>query len=224
MDVVASRLPSSELIAGWMRAAVPQLDRTQQQVALTLTRLLTTGEPVLPGRVSAELALTQAAVDAAIADLRTVSCDDSGRVTSACGLTLSKTDHQIRWMDAPATQLYTWCAWDPFLLADLVGGPLASMSICPVTKERITVRLDAGGSWRAKPPTTVLSFSLADLSRVGSIGEAFCPLLRFLASSAVGADWTARHDNVILLSIEDAAELARAVNRMCFAAVLGPNG
>ena len=218
MDGLASRLNAGELIARWLATAVPELDATRQRVAVALTRLLAEGEPISVRHLATAVALPEAAVEEALGGLRTVSRDEQGRATSACGLTLSATDFRLSYR---GRSLYTWCALDTFLVAGLLGGDVRSDSCCPVTGEPVSVHAGPGGVRFAEPASAVMSLSLADLSRPGPIGAAFCRHVKFFASGETCERWLAGERDVVPVALDEAGELADTLNRATFPAALG---
>ena len=202
-------------------AAVPTLTLDQQQVALTLTRLLAAGEPVTLERVCEVVGLTSERGEAALAGLRSVVRDEHGRAVTCCGLSLRETPHLLM---VNERRLYTWCAWDVLFLPELLGRTVRATSRCPVSGERISVELGPGRTPTVCPASAVLSFVLPDPSPTADPYQSFCHFVNFFNSPESGLEFASTNERVFLLSVEEGYRLGQAVNRACFAAVLPPEG
>ena len=201
--------------------SVPTLDLEQQQVALTLTRLLAAGEPVALERVCEVVGLTPERGEAALAGLRSVVRDERGRAVTCCGLSLRETAHLLM---VDERRLYTWCAWDVLFLPELLGRTVRATSRCPVSGEQISVELGPGRTPTVCPASAVLSFVLPDPSPTADPYLSFCHFVNFFDSPEAGLEFVSGNEHLFLLSVEEGYRLGQAVNRACFAAVLPPGG
>jgi hypothetical protein len=114
--------------------------------------------------------------------------------------------HRIR---HAGTGLYAWCAWDPLFLARVIGD-LDVTTADPVTGQAITYRIRGGGTITgASHPGSVLSFLRPDQPWDGDVITAFCHYVRHFTSPATAEQWTAARPGTFVLSLDEAAELAR---------------
>lgn len=199
-------------------ASVTTLSLMAQQVLVTIVRLLAEGESVALPRVATSLDLPVGQVEAVVGRLRTASRDAEGRVTACFGLTVEETPHRVVIDDR---ELHTWCAWDALLLPALLADRVRCSSPCPVTGETLEVEVEPTGEIAARPPSTVMTFALFEGPPGERLRESFCELVRFVSDSDAAERWTSALDNTIVLRLEEAARLARAVDEACCPDVLG---
>jgi alkylmercury lyase len=210
--------PAPDDIARRVLAAVPDLDATQQRVAMTLTRLLSQGAPVGLDRLTAVVDLPGVEVRRAVEDLRTARRGEDGRLIACCGLTLRETPHRLH---VAGRSVYTWCPWDALMLPQILGTPVRSTSPCPMTQDVITVTVRPDGGHAARPGTAVMSFTAPSPDPGADVVATFCNLVRLFSSSASCVAWIADRRDVLMLTLDDACRLAHTVTRTCFGAVLG---
>jgi alkylmercury lyase len=142
--------------------------------------------------------------------------DDCGRVIGFWGLALTEMPHRI---SHAGIDLYAWCAWDPLFLAR-VAGDLAVATADPVTREAITYNIGADGAIAsASHPGSVLSFLRPDRPWGNDVMTAFCHFVLQFASRATAERWTGDHPGTIVISLGDAAELARRHAARAFGAL-----
>jgi hypothetical protein len=104
-------------LAQELAAARPQLDATQQPLALTLYRLLAQGRPVSPEQIAEQAGVDAGRVAGLLERRYGVELDANRSVVGFWGLTSSPTPHRL---DIDGQRLYAWCAWDT-LSYDWVG-------------------------------------------------------------------------------------------------------
>jgi hypothetical protein len=122
------------------------------------------------------------------------------------GLALAEMPHRIR---RAGIGLYAWCAWDPLFLARVIGD-LQVATADPVSGEAITYRIDADGVVTgASRPDAVLSFLRPGQPWDGAVIATFCHYILHFTGPATAQQWTAAHPGTSVLSLGDAAELAR---------------
>ena len=114
--------------------------------------------------------------------------------------------HQIR---HAGRDLYAWCAWDPLFLARVIGD-LQVATADPVTGEAIAYCIGADGVLTgASHPDAVLSFLRPDQPWDGAVIATFCHYVWHFTGPASAQQWTAAHPGTFVISLGDAAELAR---------------
>ena len=144
--------------------------------------------------------------EAALRSWPAVFRDTRGRVTGFWGLALTGTPHRVR---HAGTDLGAWCAWDPLFLARVIGD-LDIATTDPVTGEVITYRIARDGTITgASHPDAVLSFLRPGQPWDDDVTTTFCRYVRHCTGPATAQQWTAAHPGTFVISLGDAAELAR---------------
>jgi hypothetical protein len=139
-------------------------------------------------------------------------------VTGFWGLALAKTPHRIR---HTGVDLCAWCAWDPLFLAYVIGD-LQVTTADPVTSEPITYRTGPDGAITgASHPGSVLSFLRPGQPWDDDVMTTFCHYVLHFTGPASAERWTAAHPGTFVISLGDAAELARRHAARAFAAAPG---
>lgn len=200
---------------------MPALDEAEQRVALVLYRLLAEGAPVPPERIAERADIDAARVSGLLKTWPGVYLAE-GRVVGFWGLALDEMPHRLRVDDR---ELRAWCAWDTLFLPELIGKPASVASPCPVTGETITLEVIPGeGVIGLSPRSAVLSLLRRDEPFAADTIMSFCHFVHFFASPEAGAEWTARHPDTFLLSIDDGFEIGRLTNRARFDAAVRDAG
>ncbi len=106
----------AEKIAG----AMPDLNATEQRVAVAVYRLLAAGAPVSPAMVAQRIDLSPDHVGQMLKEWPGVFYDKQERVLGFWGLSLGEMPHRFR---VEGKQLYTWCAWDSLFIPASSGKP-----------------------------------------------------------------------------------------------------
>ena len=102
-----------------------------------------------------------------------------------------------------------WCAFDPLFLARVIGG-LQVTTADPVTGETIAYHIGGDGTISgASHPHAVLSFLRPSQPWDDDVMTTFCHYVWHFSSPATARRWTAAHPGTFVLSLDDAAELAR---------------
>jgi alkylmercury lyase len=190
-----------------LAAAAPRLGEDHQRLAAAVLRLLASGEPVTVLVAAAVAGIPESAARQALLSWPAVFWDDQGRVTGFWGLALAgMRPHRIRhaW-----TELSAWCAFDPLFVARVIGD-LQVATTDPITGEAITYRISQDGAITdASHPRAVLSFLHPDQPWDDNVMTTFCHYVLHFTSPATARRWTAGHPGTFMVSLDDAAELAR---------------
>ena len=209
--------PSVDAIDAALAVAAGSPGEEEQRLAVAVLRLLAAGKPVgipaaaaaarLPGTRAAQLLRSWPAV----------FWDGQDQVTGFWGLALARTPHRIR---RAGTGLYAWCAWDPLFLARVIGD-LEVATADPVTGQAIIYRISGDGVITgASHPDAVLSFLSPDQPWDDDVMTTFCHYVLHFTGPATALRWTAAHPGTFVISLEDAAELARRHVARFFAGAL----
>jgi len=189
-----------------LTAATPRLDEDGRRLAAALLRLLAAGEPASVPAAAAAAGLPARRAGQLLRSWPGVFWDDRGQVTGFWGLALAPMPHRIR---RGITDLHAWCGFDPLFLA-LVIGDLQAATADPVSGEAISYHLARDGAISgASHPHSVLSFLRPSQPWDDDVMTAFCHYVWHFTSPATAQRWTAAHPGTFVLSLDDAAELAR---------------
>jgi alkylmercury lyase len=140
-------------------------------------------------------------------------------VTGFWGLALAEMPHHIR---HAGRDLYAWCAWDPLFLARVIGD-LQVATADPATAEAITCRIGADGVVAdASHRDSVLSFLRPRQPWDGTVITTFCHYVWHFTGRASAEQWTAARPGTFVISLGDAAELARRHAARAFGAGSAP--
>lgn len=168
--------------------------------------LLADGHPVQSQTLAARLGWQPQEVEEQLARVSDLEWDGAGQVVG-WGLTLRPTAHHL-WLRSK--WLSTWCAFDLLLYPAILGVEAWGETTCPVTQQSIRFLVAPTRVIEIHPQTAVLSLVLPrapeDCSRTF-----FCERSHGFASQRVASVWQATHPSAIVLSVEDAASLARQV-------------
>ena len=144
--------------------------------------------------------------------------DGRGQVTGFWGLALAPMPHRIR---RGVTDLHAWCAFDPLFLARVIGG-LQVTTTDPVTGETIAYHIGGDGTISgASHPHAVLSFLCPSQPWDDNVMTTFCHYVWHFTSPATARRWTAAHPGTFMLSLDNAAELARRHAARAFGVTCG---
>lgn len=204
--------------------AFPHLTELEQRLGLELYRLLLRGEAVGAEALAAASGTAPSAVLAALGGgLRNLVLYDADarHVTGYGGLSIKPTVHEFRVGDS---RLYTWCAWDSLFIPELIQSVCRIRSTCPETGDGLELRVGPNGTQEVTPPDLVMSFlapedGICDCPTAEGIA-AFCDYVRFLATPEAGEQWVSRYPGVFVITVDEGMELARALNRARYSAVL----
>jgi hypothetical protein len=146
----------------------------------------------------------------------TVFWNDHDQVAGFSGLALAgMPPHRVR---HAGVDLSAWCAYDPLFLARIIGD-LQVATADPVTGEAITYHISRDGQIDgASHPHAVLSFLRPDKPWGDDVQTTFCHYVLHFTSPATATRWTAAHPGTFVISLDDAAELARRHTARTFAA------
>jgi alkylmercury lyase len=199
-----------------LTAAMPGLDQQGQRLAAALLRLLSAGAPVSIAAAAAASRMPVSQAEGLLRSWPAVFWGDRGRVTGFWGLALAEMPHRIR---HAGVDLYAWCAWDPLFLAYVIGD-LQVSTADPITGEAITYGIGPNGAITgASHPGSVLSFRRPDQPWGDDVMTTFCHhVLHFTAKSSADR-WVTAHPGTFVISLGDAAELARRHAARAFGSV-----
>jgi alkylmercury lyase len=217
-----TNVPDIDALAGILAAAMPRLDATEQQIALTLIGQLALGAPVSVSHLAGAAELSEVQITNTLDHLPGVFRDEEHRVVGFMGLTVVEMGHHRIYLDG--RPLSAWCAWDTLFLPELLGETAYVTSRSPNSGAEISLTVTPTGPTDLAPADTVVSFLLPETEFDAGIIQRFCHFVHFFASPEDGARWTAEHPGTFLLTVEDAYRLGELTNRAAFGTALVPGG
>jgi hypothetical protein len=179
----------------------------EQRLAAAVLRLLSAGEPAGIAAAAAAAGVPESEAGPTMRSWPAVFWDDRDQVVGFWGLALAgMPPHRI---SRAGTELSAWCAWDPLFLA-LVIGDLQVTTADPVTGEAISYHIGPDGAITdASHPGSVLSFLHPGRPWDDDVITTFCHYVRHFTSPATAEAWTASQPGTFVISLADAAGLAR---------------
>jgi alkylmercury lyase len=211
-------------IAEAIMAAMPALDRTDQQIATAVHRLMAKGEPVEPSAVCR--AVDDVSVDRVNERLNSwpgVFRDGTGRVVGFWGHAIAKLDPECR-LVADGKTTYAWCALDTLFIPAIIGKAVRVEASDPISGEEVTLVVERDGAREVKPAGALVSMVIPDGPFGYDVIESFCHRVLFFASEETGTQWVAEHDGTTLLPVEKAFELGRLLSDRVAPDVYGAAG
>jgi len=164
--------------------------------------LLRGSGPVSPERLATAMRLSCSEVEALL--------PSSGLVVAPSGhLHLSPGPHQIH---LNGETLSGWCALDTLLFPLLMGHAARVVSTCPATGRPIRLTVTSQGTQDLDPQAAVVSLLLpGETTNAGNVQETICTYGNFFVDREHASSWPDLHPDAVLLSVEDAAHLAREI-------------
>ena len=193
------------------------LDGREQELALGLYRRLAEGEPVSAAALAADLGRQEAEVAGALEGWPGLFRAEDGRVISFWGLAIPEMPHSFR---VNGRRLFTWCAWDALFIPELIGQTADVESRPPAGGEKVRLVVEPNAVREVEPETAVVSMLAPAEAFDYRVMTSFCHYVHFFPSPAEGEEWVAEHEGTFLLSVPEAHELGRLVNRKQFGPLL----
>jgi len=188
-------------------AAIGRLEEDGQRLAVAVFRLLSAGHPVSVPAAADTAGVPEPQAASVLRSWPAVFWDERGQVTGFWGLAMAgMPPHRIL---RGGTELSAWCAWDPLFLGRIIGG-LQVSTADPATGEAITYNISRDGAITgASHLGGVLSFLRPGRPWDDDVMISFCHYVRHFTSPATARQWTAGHPGTFVISLDEAAELAR---------------
>ena len=194
---------------------LPTLDVGDQNLSLELYRLLAQGQPV-PREALAERANVSIETVGRFLDRWPgVFSDPEQRVIGYWGLSIPTADSSPHRLTIGGRQLNAWCAWDTLFLPQLLSETVKIESVSPEGGAVVRLTVTPDRVERVDPPSAEMSFLLPDPAdaRDDVLGT-FCHFVHFFPSRGTGESWVTKHVGTFMMSIDEAAHIARRKNEM----------
>jgi alkylmercury lyase len=180
---------------------------------LPFLQLLAEGKPVEPRHLATVAQCSLEEIQAVVPS-SDVEVDQAGNIVG-WGLSLVPTPHQFHLGE---NTLSTWCALDALVFPALIGRTAHVVSTCPATGKTVSLTVTPTHIERLEPASAVVSARApgadTDLCHVRG---GFCMQGHFFATREAAATWPELHPQAVLLSVEEAASLGRALARRILA-------
>jgi len=209
-----------EELASSISAAMPTLDPTDQQIAITTYRLLAEGTPLATQAIADAVGVPVARVEAALESWPGVYRDDSGRVAGFWGLAIAPLDPEYS-LQIDGKSSFAWCALDTLFIPPLIGKAVNVQATDPVNGQRVSLVVDGKGVRDVTPPGAVVSMVIPDGPFGYDVIESFCHKVLFFASEESGRSWVAEHEGTTLLTVQEAFEVGRFAPELVYPDVFG---
>lgn len=197
--------PTYDEVVNGLASADPGLTTEEQRTALALLRQLALGEPVTAEAVAARTGADPGDVAASIDRFPGVYRDDDGRVVGFWGL--SVVEFPPHRYTVGGRELWTWCAWDPFILTPWLGGEAEVSSVDARTQEPISFRIADGRPRDLSHEQLTLSFLLPEDGWETDVIATFCHFVHFFGDVDRARAWTDEHPGTFVLPLDDAVRL-----------------
>ena len=144
-----------------------------------------------------------------------------GGVLGFGGLSAAPMPHRFK-LDGRA--LWTWCAWDSLFIPEILGEVARVESKDPQSGATIRLTVTPEGVEAKEPATTVVSFVAPDAKQFNSSADnvmaSFCHFVFFFESRESGEAWATDHEGTFLVTLDEAADLAKRMNARSWGAAL----
>lgn len=209
------------VLAAEFTAAHPDLDPSQQRLALATYRLLGEGRPFRPEELARRGDLPTEEVASFFDEWPMVQRDRQGRVVAFGGLTLEPTSHAL---EVDGRTLHTWCALDTLFLPELLGRPARIRSTSPETGETISLTVDGAGVHDVAPEGAAMTLHGVGGFDLQNVVGTFCCYVHFFASEQAARAWAERSEGTYVASIAEGFEYGRLYNHAQLGAALEEDG
>ncbi len=217
---------TNDLERYWEALAVvlPSFAPDEQSAAITLYRELAKGSPVSAEQFADALGVP-ASRARELLESDSIGClvypDEEGRVLGFGGLAAAPMSHKL---GLGGRNLWTWCAWDSLFIPEILGEDAQVESRDPESGASIRLTITPDGVRSREPETTVVSFVALDAdlfnSSASNVMASFCHFVFFFESPESGEAWVAKHPGTFLLTLDEAADLAKRLNARTWGSAL----
>lgn len=193
-----------------IEAAMPVLDKRDQQIAAAVHRAMSKGEPVEPEAIARVGGVSLDQVNERLNTWPGVFRDDSGRVVGFWGHAIEKLDPEYRLVAAGKTT-YAWCALDTLFIPGIIGYEVRVEASDPISGEPVSLVVDRAGTRDVTPTGALVSMVIPDGPFGYDVIESFCHRVLFFASQETGDKWVDAHEGTMLLPVDQAFEVGRVL-------------
>jgi alkylmercury lyase len=199
------------------RAIANALHCDHRAFCLQILRLLANGQPVSSEQLATTLDMSSDDITAILRQLPDIEYNREGNIV-ASGLSLLPTQHHFQ---VNGHALFTWCAMDALTYPMMLQQPAYVESPCPVTGASINLQVSPERVEFFEPDSAVISFVLPEKARsCCNVRDSFCCNVLFFSTLQAASEWRSDHQEMIVLPVDEAYQVARMVARYRFGEVL----
>lgn len=210
--------PDIEALSTHLLRIFPALDEVQRKLSLALYCELARGAPVSSSSLADRVGIPAETAVRQLQDWPGVYYDGEQRVIGFWGLAIAPMPHRLR---VDGRNLYAWCAWDTLFLPALLRDTTEVESACRATGAPVRLTVTPHGVESAEPAGLSVSFLLPEAEAMNAnVITSFCHYVHFFNSQEAAQPWLAQHPETFLLSLDDAHELGRYMNRTRYGSAL----
>jgi alkylmercury lyase len=207
----------------WAKAVVkasPDLDAEDRRIMVATYRLLARGEAVAEAEIAEETGLTAERVQTSLRAWPLVLRDEDDRVIGFWGMHAHYVEPTHAMIHDDAT-IYGWCAVDTLFIPEIIDRDVRVESTDPTSGASIRLTVTPEGIADLDPPGAVVSFLLPDNGdRFADDAIArFCHQIYFFESPQSAEAWIADRVDRFFLTVEEAFELGKRMNRLRLGAI-----
>ncbi|MEX2657023.1 MAG: organomercurial lyase [Balneolales bacterium] len=200
-----------------MSHCLPANTPGEQHIGIVLLRELTRRGPVTADELAETLGISAADTKAFLEEsgmgrLVIRHRDNDESIVGFWGLSTTPTHHKLA---INGSTIWAWCAVDALFLPELLGVTAQIESKDPVCGELVELTVSPSGIESRSHENILVSVNspdVWDLSSAESTIKSACHYVFFFASRDSGVRWVANHPETVLLTLEEAVELARKKN------------
>jgi len=197
-------------LSAYFIQAFPEMNKLEQQIALTIYRSLALLKPVTIESISKAINQNKNIITKICHSWPGVVFDNNNHIIGFWGITNQQMPHH---MIIDQRKVYTWCAWDTLFIPQLINVSARVHSECPVTKQNIELLVSPTHVKAINNQKVVMSFLKPDMDDFNNdITASFCHFVFFFANHDAGEQWCAEHPNTFLLSLDDAFSVGTRMN------------
>jgi alkylmercury lyase len=216
-------MTTSSQLEAWAKAVVdasPPLDADDRRIMIETYRLLAKGEPVSEEQITEATGLASERVDKSLRAWPLVLLDEDGRLVGFWGMHADHVEPTHAMAHDDAT-VYGWCAIDTLFIPEIIGREVRVESTDPTSGARIRLTVSPDEVDDLDPPEAVVSFLLPDGGQrfADDAIARFCHQIYFFESPQSAEAWIGDRPNRFFLSVADAFELGKRINRLRLGAI-----
>lgn len=198
--------------------AFPDLNKTEQQQAIQLYKILAKGQPVAIEDYATDIGLTAEVTRQLLDSWTGVSFNDHHLIDGFWGASTTETSHRFI---INQQMLYTWCAWDLLFMPVIFQQTIEATTTCPISKKTISLTISDHGVEKIEPVGAMITFIKPKLEALKKdVTGSFCQYIFFVESESTGKQWQQNQSNGFLLDINQGFELGKDIIQRVFKDVL----
>ena len=202
-----------DFFAAKIQEIFPKLEADSRQVAVILYRLLGGKDSVSRDELAQAAGLSVEKVNGILENWSGIYYEED-QIIGFWGLTSRPFSKHLLHYDG--TTAYGWCAWDTLFIPELLGKTVEVKSTDPESGQVVNLTVTPDAVKSVSPEEVVMSILEPTEEMTEDVVANFCHYIYFFPSREIGAKWVAKNPGTVLLTLDDAFELAKRRNRFQF--------